>query len=208
MNKHFVISIIGLILFFAFIGMANAEIVVQTLGTIKSGDQVRLVQVCTNSTYSNITSVLYPNSTNVTGEISMNKIGNEYNYIFTKTQPLGRYIVNTHCNENGVDTLAPYDFKVTATGSEYGLYILIILLLAGVVALSLGLYERNAYWGFAAGSLLLISGIFLIINGIDIERNDWTRMAGFTVLGFALMIIFAAMYEMFQVNGGISQEED
>lgn len=201
-NKIF---ILGLVIFILVMGFASAE--VKTFGTFKSADQIRLIQVCDNSTYSNITSVILPDSSKALTEVAMSKNGNEYNYTFTNTRTLGWYIVNTHCNENGVDTSGVYNFQITSTGSKYGIYVLIFLLLSSIVLFILSLVDKNEYWGFISGSLILVLGIFSLINGIDIEKNDWTRMAGYVFIGFGLMVIFAAMYEMYQVKNGDSTEE-
>lgn len=51
--------------------MISAE--VQTLGTFKINDCIVLKQTCSNCSYVNITSVLYPNSTEALGQVQMTK---------------------------------------------------------------------------------------------------------------------------------------
>ena len=54
-------QIIIAILFMFVISFANAEI--QTLGTVKQNDCIQLVQTYSNSTYTNLTKIQFPNKT-------------------------------------------------------------------------------------------------------------------------------------------------
>src|SRR3990167_9658863 len=80
--------LLSLILSIFLISFASAAI--SNLGTFKQGTCVDLLQTCAFCTYNNITSVVYPNSTNaISGEIPMTKIGTSYNYTFCNTTALG-----------------------------------------------------------------------------------------------------------------------
>ena len=111
-TKALILSIIVGVIIFISISFVNAES--QTLGVVKQGDSIQLIQSCTNSTYSNITMILYPNKTFALNSITpMTKSGNNYNYSFSNTNTLGNYMVYGNCNENGVNTEWVYDFEVT-----------------------------------------------------------------------------------------------
>lgn len=114
------------------IGIATAEI--QTLGTFKLDSTINLIQNCYNSSYSNISRVLYPNSSfAINTNTIMTKNGDEYNYSFTQANTIGQYLVYGYCDENGVRTNWAYDFTITTTGdnlsgSQSSLYITMLVI--------------------------------------------------------------------------------
>ena len=92
---------------------------VETFGTFKQNECVELIQSCSNCTYNNITSIVYPNSSKaISGEYAMTKSGTEYNFTFCNTSAVGRYIVNGHGDLGGNDYVWAYDFEITPTGKE------------------------------------------------------------------------------------------
>ena len=197
------------ILMFVFIlvmGFASAE--VRTFGTFKAGECIRLVQYPSDATYTDIVSIIGPNSFNYTSRIAMNNTPgtNEYYHNFCTDFSLGKYIVNGISDEGGVDTAWAYDFNITSSGSQYGIYLLIFLLLISVILFIFAFRESNPYFGFIAGSTFILSGIFLMINGLDVMINDFTRGLAYVVLGFGLITIFAAVYEMFDPD--FERDED
>lgn len=118
-----------------FISFASAE--QQTLGNFQQHTCVNLVQTCANCTYVNITSVLYPNSTQAIGETVMSKSGTVYSYSFCNTTSLGQYIVNGKGDNDGETEVWVYDFEVTPTGknlaSGEGIVYLIMLIALTIV---------------------------------------------------------------------------
>ena len=110
---------------FSLIGIASAEI--QTLGTFKVNECTHLKQTCSNCTYSNITSLMYPNSIAALGNVPMTRNGREYNYTFCNNTQLGRYIVNGVSDVDGLPTVWGYDYRVTGNGKEEPSGIIIVL---------------------------------------------------------------------------------
>ena len=53
-----------------------------TLGTFKQNQCLNLVQTCPNCSFINISAVLYPNSTQILGQVEMTKQGTFYYYNF------------------------------------------------------------------------------------------------------------------------------
>lgn len=92
----------------------------QVLGTFKKGFAVNLKQICSNCTFNNITTVIYPNSSIVVSNIAMTKTGTEYNYTLpaTRTQVNGEYIVSGFGDLNGVNTIWTYSFYITPNGDN------------------------------------------------------------------------------------------
>lgn len=116
------------------ISFANAE----SLGLFKQGDTVNLIQGCTNSTYSNISKIYYPNNTIALNQNTVMPGSNGfYSYSFNNTFALGTYLVYGYCDEESLNTQWTYTFDISKNGftlgiSEaigYGMLILIILLI-------------------------------------------------------------------------------
>ena len=163
-KKYLIILLIG----FLIISLCSAE--VQTLGTFKQGQIINLIQSCENSTYSNITRVLYPNSSlAINGQYNMTRTGDDYSYHFTQSEQLGQYLVYGNCDENGFYTKWVYDFYTTPSGAENvdsgtGLVLfgsLAIILIISITFIILGFKMENL-----AGriTLLVLGFIGLLIS--------------------------------------------
>ena len=113
MKNQYLLFAIALIFLFA-IPMATAE----TLGTFKQNGCVNLIQTCSNCTYSNITSVVYPNSSIALSDKTMTKTGTYFNYTFCNTSSNGIYIVTGVGDPDGTAEAWNYDFEITNDGKE------------------------------------------------------------------------------------------
>lgn len=193
------ITIISIILVMGLASASESGGVVKTFGTFKAGDCVRLVQYPVNVTFTKIISILGPNSFNYTSNAAMSKMPStdEYYYNFCTNFDLGKYLVNGISNENGLNDTWVYDFNVTASGSEYGIYLIMSLLIISVILFIFAFMQKNEYIGFVSASSFIASGVFIMIYGLDIVRNDFTRMLGYIVLFFGFLAVFASIYEMF-----------
>ncbi len=129
MKKTILTIIVGMFLLIG-IGLASAE--QQSLGTFKQGENINLIQTCSNCTYNNLSTVLFPNSSVAISNVEMTKDDTFYNYTFYNTSTIGIYIVNGFGDPDGEKTSWVYDFEVTPTGtilktSDSNLYILLTL---------------------------------------------------------------------------------
>ena len=121
---------------------------IESLGTFKVNECVELKQTCSNCTYVNISSVLYPNSSKALQNVEMTGDGVEYSYDFCSTTQLGSYIVNGYADVDGVKTVWAYDFFITGNGKDnpsgavvvlfIGLFIFILVFMTYLVIYSLG----------------------------------------------------------------------
>lgn len=184
-------------LIFSMIPLINAEI--QSLGNFKQNECVNLIQTCGNCTYVNITSVLYPNSSQVLGETEMTKSGTRYNYTFCSTSVLGTYIVNGVGDSNGVNTIWNYNFFVTTTGvnreSILNNSIFIFLTLIGILLVIAGANMGIPWFGFIGSIMFLFSGIYTMIYGFDNITNLYTQGVSITLIGLGLIFMFSSAYE-------------
>lgn len=167
-----IISCIAII--FVFLLMAPVlSSAVQTLGTFKQKECINLIQICSNCTYNNISSVLYPNSTNALGgEVAMTKNGIEYTYQFCNTSDLGQYIVNGHGDIDGVDTVWAYDFYITPSGFSFS--------------------ESQGISSFALLiSIILISGLFMFVSYKFLDTNKTFPIGLFFLVISLLLSVYA-----------------
>tara|TARA_R100000789_G_scaffold100010_2_gene108369 strand:- start:21 stop:764 length:744 start_codon:yes stop_codon:yes gene_type:complete len=115
-------------------GLVSAGI--SNFGTFQQNTDIKLLQICSNCTFNNITSVVYPNSTQAIGEMAMTRNGSVYNFtlISNFTDAPGTYTVNGFGDLKGVDTTWVYTFDITITGIKLSqdraiIYVAMLLLL-------------------------------------------------------------------------------
>jgi len=165
-----------LILFlFSMFFIAGVIAEVQTLGTFKQDTCVDLIQVCGNCSYVNISSILYPNSSEyLTTDIQMTKQGIKYYYTFCNTSSLGRYIVSGHGDPDGKLTAWAYDFEITPSGFD-------ITESQGLSSLGLII------------SVILIAGLFMFI-GYKFSEADKTFPIGLFFLVISLLLTVYSLH--------------
>jgi len=106
--------LLGIILGLFLISMVSA---LESLGTFKQNQIVRVTQVCSDATYINISSISYPNSTVAVSGIEMTSAGSgEYYYNFSNANYSGRYDVRG-ISDGCEETFATY-FDVNPQGIQ------------------------------------------------------------------------------------------
>lgn len=172
------------------IPMLNAE--VQNLGVYKQNECLTLKQSCANCSYTNITSIMYPNSTHSLEQVGMTKTGTEYNYTFCDTSLIGDYIVNGKSDVDGIDTVWSYNFSITVNGERVSLSNIIIVisfLVVGGILFAIGLTFSNDKWilktFFFLCSLLMA---ILAMNSARIIASESLDLSSMANAGFILII--------------------
>src|SRR6056297_871816 len=116
--------------------LINSISALDSLGTYKKGQDVRITQVCSDATYINVSSIAYPNGTIAVSGIEMTPAGSgEYYYDFNQTSALGKYHVRG-ISDGCTETFATY-FEVNSTGMENESWIFSILF---AILLSMGIF--------------------------------------------------------------------
>ncbi len=212
MKKILLTLILGVFL----ISFAFAQI--QSLGTFKLGDDINLIQTCDNCTFNNITSVLYPNSTQTIGEFEMTKRGTIYNFTLSadNVTEIGTYIVNGFGDLDGVDTVWNYNFEITSFGTKISnsgiIYAVLLLIIFGMdllvffliytlgrenyrndeglfVGISLKKYVRAALIGISYGLILLTLNL---MNAAANTTSEITQFAG--IIGGIFSAMLSAVW--------------
>lgn len=175
---------------------------IQDLGTFKMHDCVELIQTCSNCSYVNITSVKYPSSVQALGNVNMTKTGTVYTYDFCSANYSGTYVVSGVGDVDGTDTVFAYTFDVTPSGYENQY---IFLILVGVVCISviiLGIKTEDYWIIMFGGILILLSGFYVLIYGIDVVKDVMTtRAIGFILWGIGIYMIIRAAIEQLKIGG-------
>lgn len=187
MKKQNTLSIIvGFFLVFTlmFFPMINAT--ETDMGNFFQNKEIRISEICSNSTSANITSITYPNSSLAVQNVEMNKTGfGEYYYIFSETSELGEYNVNGIINgcendfELSFNVLEPEDkglfgldnFKTTTSLIIFILF----LVIAGVM--------------FVIGKPIITS-IIVIIEGFILLVNNVSVLLSLILISLGVLIAF------------------
>jgi len=191
MKKLYLMMFVFLFIF----PMVSAE--VQTLGTFKQNTCVNLIQTCSNCSYSNISSVIAPNSASLLGQVVMTKISNVYNYSFCSTSQIGSYIVNGISDVDGSQVVWAYDFQITPSGSNNNPNFYYIIFIASLGVVILGFVLKNAPIVILGSFGMVYLGLYIILFGINgIKDTVYTWGWGIIILAVAGYIGIKSAYEM------------
>ena len=185
-SKSNFILLLAIVLCILLLPIINAQI--QTLGTYKQNDCVNLKQICSNCSYVNITSVLYPNSTQVLGQVEMTKLGTDYNYTFCNTSILGQYIVNGKGDLNGVDNVWSYDFVISYDGTIISVGESIIYVIGMVFAFAIFLLLLYASVAIPFRNSRAEDGKIISVNNLK-----WAKVGAIAMCYVSLMFIFGLL---------------
>jgi len=175
--------------------------IIQSLPLVKQYDCVTLPQICGNCTYTNISSITYPNSSQAVGQVGMTKNGTEYNYLFCDTSTLGEYKVKGYYDKNGIVDVWNYPLEVTTTGQQNNNTVPLFFALGGFIIFIVAIFTRNLYIGFISGTVFIVLGIYLMIFGLGTMADFYTQTLSYVSLGFGLLIFLSAAYEAITDTG-------
>jgi hypothetical protein len=187
MKNRILFLIIGMVLLMGIVGAGK-----ESLGVFKQNQDVRIVQVCDDANWVNLSSVSYPSGAVALGETEMTSVGSgEYFYLFTDTQTLGKYDVRGI--SDGCENTFTYYFEITEGGDIFGMSQSLLLLgQFGVIALFFGIgmtfgREKWKLRNFFFMCSLLMGVIFL--NSIRVVVGTSTSLSSMGNIGLILGII-------------------
>lgn len=202
--KLLIFVMAGVLLLSSLLPLCSAEI--QTLGTFKQNECVNLIQTCDNCSFVNITSLIYPNSTDDLKNITMEKRGTYYNYTFCKNKALGKYIYNTLGDDNGIATVQPVEYYINAIGfesteasariSSNGIWFVLIIAVLFFIAF---LFSNQTPFKY---SFLLLFVLFIMI-GVNIVSISIYNEIGNTQLGAIFDQMAAFSFIAYWFIGGL-----
>jgi len=192
MNRNLIL-ILGIVLF--SLTLVSAE--VQSLeDSVKQNQCVTLLQKYYNSTFSNVTTITYPNSTAQTVNLAMNGSNGSWSYSFCNTSQIGSYEYCTLTDVDGVNTYVCIDFEVTPSGFVDTLSFYYILIIFVVLVTGLGFKIQEPWFVVIGGMFLMMLGIYSINSGIAGFRDMFMTWAiGLFEIGIGFTLTMGAAYE-------------
>jgi hypothetical protein len=182
----FICLMMGMFLFsFASAGTTS-------LGKISQGQCIQIPQVCASCTYVNL-SVQYPNkSIAISNQAMIPNGAGLWTYEFCDTNQLGRYDVSGQGDINAIDT----GFSVLVFQVEGGnLTIFLVLVGASLILLLFAFLFKSPWISFASGSLMIVSGIYLMVYGLQSFSDLYTRSIAYTSIGIGLFFAIASGFD-------------
>jgi len=204
MKKIFLTLILSIFL----IGMVSASL--ESLGTFKQNENVRITQVCSDSTKMNISSIAYPNSSVAISQVEMSSAGSgEFYYNFSDTLMIGRYDVRGISDGTCAGTFAT-TFTITPSGGVENntlFFIILILIASGLLVCSF-IFD-NYIFAFFSGISFLIAGVYGMIYGYGNITNLYTQMISLVIIGVgAITTIISGLDLLGSVEGNQNEEDD
>jgi hypothetical protein len=200
MNKVFGILVLVLtVLMSSNLVSAADDMVYSSESTIAfKGACVYNGSYCSSSTMCNI-SAFYPNGAiYINNQPTTNQV-TFYNRTLPQTFTLGQYSAKLVCYDPvaGFSGVEDFVFTVTSTGGTSGgnMTIFILLIAVAVIVFVMSFFMHNEYIGALSGFLLASAGMYLLIYGIGIETNLYTRGVGYVLIGLGIIIIMISTWE-------------
>jgi hypothetical protein len=181
LNKQKSLSLLFVMLFvFSFSFISSQE----SLGVFKQDSTVQLLQTCSICEYVTLDSIKLPDSTILIIDENMTKNGSTFLFEFNQTQLLGEYIYNTVYG----NWTAPVSFEIESSN------LILLLFLLGLASLFFiaTLVVNEEFFVYISGVLFLISGLYIMMYGIDIINDDWSRAISFVTIGLGLLFTVGA----------------
>lgn len=176
------------------------------LGTFKQNTNINLRQICDTCSYVTLSSVTYPNSTTLTINTNMSKVGIDYNYSFN-VATLGSHYYSVFGDKDGTIATETFCFEVTPTWDDRGfsLFLILIIFSLGLFVLA---YVIDMDWLiFLSGILWVITGVYSMIYGVGDLADLYTRTIAGVSWAIGIVLVVAAIFNISKSEGNISDEE-
>jgi len=161
--------------------------------------------ICDDQTSCNI-SISNEQGNNIVNQQNMNRLGNNF-YYQTTFNSAGNYKANYICRSgdnygSDINNIKVLGENYTFTDSSLlNMYVLIIMGSISLALFGLFLINKNIVIGFTSATILLIVGLFIWIQGIVIQINDYATVLYYQVpsliswgLGFVLVVFSLWLY--------------
>ena len=187
--------------------LVSANNVQQDTININLNERITITQVCANSTYSNITTAFIDGSNNqlISTSTPMTEITTDtYSYQFNNTNVSGVYYFYGTCDESNDIKTWGVSYLVKSNSLTY----LIILLSLAVVFFLATLVVNEEFFVYISGVLFLVSGIYVMINGIDVVNDWYSRSISYVLMGIGLLFTVGAYIYNSYENDESDEEYD
>ena len=168
-KKIFLFLIFSMAVFMLFPSVSAGK---ESLGTFKQGQNVRIVQTCSDASFITISSIAYPNGSVAVSGVDMISAGNgEFYYNFADTSELGIYDVRGI--SDGCEKTFTFYFEITHTGTivsqpqgllSIGVIFSVMLIMLFFGWLSFKFIENDRTFGF--GLFFLVMSLILSLYSL------------------------------------------
>ena len=177
------------------------------LGRFDQGAIINLIQTCDSCTYVNLSTITFPDATQLVINDVMTKNGVNYNYSFSNTTATGCYFYSVYGDKDGT-------LQSEVIGFEVGQPITLFLILLGVATLLLVLAftSHNYVFSFFAGISFLVAGVYGMIYGFIFGLQEYTQMVSVIIIGIGAIITIVSsidlINELSEGGGNDYKDED
>jgi len=188
MKKILAVFILGIFL----ISFVNASEELFCWRDAKQGTNIELIQKCDSCTFNNVTSITYPNGSNIIINEFMTKDGIEYNYTLPDNTQLGKLIYSTVGDKDGASPPKQQTLciNITPSGKSGAENIIFFVLVLGLLytLTFIFFFKRIPSFTTLSGMTLGFFGLYMIRNGIIIYRDALTNYVSYITMfiGFGL----------------------
>lgn len=198
--KNIIIILMALVMITSTLGL-------ESLGNFERYKDIELIQICSNCSFVNISTIRAPNSTIIYTDLPMTKNGARFNYSLRPLDYLGNYQVCGVADVEGTYTSWCYDFNLIEAKQPYnsgmvrhmnlfnfdlldvttpeGVTMFIFLFIVMVVIIALSEYLRMGFVAVLSALYSLFYG-FLVFSYVSV-------MMGIVFIAVGLMYFFRAL---------------
>lgn len=142
--------------------------------------------------------IIYPNeSVMIDNKLMTNQVTFQ-NITLIDSQVLGKYRYIVSCKEGGEASSDAGFFYITPSGDSRGVSYVLIAAIGSLILFILALYTRNQYMGFIAGTLLIVTGVYVMIYGFNNINEMLSRSIAYVILGLGIFITISSAYEVIE----------
>lgn len=183
------------------INLVHAETDVQVVQQFQPGKIFAICEdngkACSSTTKCNIT-LVYPNGTTFLENQQTVRENQVFTFNLTsgQTKVTGDHKLFAFCWDGAVNSPVPDAIvKVTPTGDERGFSLALILGIGATVMLVISLAIKNAYFGFIAGALYSVAGVYVRLFGFNNLNDIYTQTIGYVGIGLGMFLLIVSAYE-------------
>jgi len=162
--------------------------------------------VCDVSFNCNIT-IYNPDGSLLISDIVMNRASDHYNYSLDHLTTNGEYRTRVSCSDGTNTGSEIFYFKVTPAGDDRNNTLFLIFSLSALSLLMLAFLFKSDPLGMISGLAFLVTGVYVMINGLGAFSDIYTRAIAFISIGIGLLFIGVTAYSM-SISSSIGGEKD
>lgn len=162
---------------------------------------------CSNLANCSLT-IQNPDGSQLVKDVLMTNQGSFHNYTLgsSQTSVLGTYQAQVFCVDSGMNGWQSFSYDITTTGTAYSSIfqnpLILSLIGLSIIIFIIAIVLRNLYLSFISGGAFLLTGIYVLINGLGQVSDLYTRGLGMIALGMGIYLSVGSAYDLVEHEGG------